>query len=307
MRGNEQVSKLIEVDTRSIRKPRNLIRELSETKKRFKYLREETYDLVIDFQGLLKSALISKIARSKLRAGFAVKALREPAAKRFYDSTHEVSQEINVIFKNIELAEKSIREVKGLEELSLQRDNLNFAIETDESHKREAEEVIERLGADDFVILNPAGGWPTKLWAAENYGRLADELSNTFGLSSVVSVGPGEEELAERAIKASNNQSLFIVKPTLKGFFELAKRASCYVGGDTAPTHLAVAAKCPVVGIFGPTEWWRNGSINSEDICVERNDIGCRIDCHRRSCDQWICMDIEVSTVLLAIKQRLGL
>jgi ADP-heptose:LPS heptosyltransferase len=68
---------------------------------------------------------------------------------------------------------------------------------------------------------------------------------------------------------------------------------------------LAVAAKCPVVGIFGPTEWWRNGSINEQDICVERNDIDCRINCHRRTCDKWICLDISVETVFDAIKERL--
>jgi ADP-heptose:LPS heptosyltransferase len=78
----------------------------------------------------------------------------------------------------------------------------------------------------------------------------------------------------------------------LKGFYELAKRARIYIGGDTAPTHLAVAAKTPIIGIFGPTEWWRNGSPNPNDVCIERIDIGCRADCHRRSCDKWICMDI---------------
>jgi ADP-heptose:LPS heptosyltransferase len=85
----------------------------------------------------------------------------------------------------------------------------------------------------------------------------------------------------------------------------LTKKTKVYIGGDTAPTHLAVAAKSPVVGIFGPTEWWRNGSINPNDICVERNDIDCRIDCHRRTCDKWICMDISVETVFEAVKRRI--
>ncbi|MDH3493787.1 MAG: hypothetical protein OEM82_09575 [Acidobacteriota bacterium] len=80
-----------------------------------------------------------------------------------------------------------------------------------------------------------------------------------------------------------------------------------YVGGDTGPTHLAVAAGCPVIGIYGPTEWWRNGSPRIDDICIERNDIGCRVDCHRRTCGNWICMNIDVKTVLLAIRTRLGL
>jgi hypothetical protein len=62
-----------------------------------------------------------------------------------------------------------------------------------------------------------------------------------------------------------------------------------------------------MVGIFGPTEWWRNGSPRVEDIVVERADIGCRVDCHRRMCGNWICMDIDVDTVFNAVKRRLGL
>ena len=85
----------------------------------------------------------------------------------------------------------------------------------------------------------------------------------------------------------------------------LARRASVYVGGDTGPTHLAVAAGAPVVGLFGPTEWWRNGSPRAEDVCVERTDIDCRTDCHRRACSQWVCMDIEVGRVTEAVGERL--
>ncbi|HEY9403153.1 MAG TPA: hypothetical protein VIQ24_10695, partial [Pyrinomonadaceae bacterium] len=62
----------------------------------------------------------------------------------------------------------------------------------------------------------------------------------------------------------------------------------------------------PVVGLFGPTEWWRNGSPRAADICVERTDIGCRTGCHRRACSAWICMDIEVARVLAAVDERLG-
>ena len=96
------------------------------------------------------------------------------------------------------------------------------------------------------------------------------------------------------------------VSLSLKAFYSLAKEARVYVGGDTGPTHLAVAAGAPIVGLFGPTEWWRNGSPRADDVCVERTDIDCRVDCHRRSCSKWICMDIEVERVFRAVEKRLG-
>jgi ADP-heptose:LPS heptosyltransferase len=124
-------------------------------------------------------------------------------------------------------------------------------------------------------------------------------------LRSLVTYGPGEEDLAASVARASRTQTAHPASLSLKGFYALARRCNLYVGGDTGPTHLAVAASAPVVGLFGPTEWWRNGSPRAADICVERTEIGCRVDCHRRACSQWICMDIEVGRVLAAAGERL--
>ena len=182
----------------------------------------------------------------------------------------------------------------------------DFPIGTNDEHIAEAQAIAEQANGR-FALLNPAGGWVTKLWHAEKYGELADRLWDELGLASVVATGPAESELAERVMQASRSGKSISSQPSLKGFYELAKMAAVYVGGDTGPTHLAIAAGTPVVGIFGPTEWWRNGSTNEHDICVERNDIDCRVDCHRRTCDKWICMDIDVDTVFRAVKERLDL
>jgi len=114
-----------------------------------------------------------------------------------------------------------------------------------------------------------------------------------------------DEALADIALSAAKSGKARAVSLSLKGFYALAKGAQVYVGGDTGPTHLAVAARTPIVGLFGPTEWWRNGSPYSNDVCVERNDVDCRVDCHRRSCSKWICMDIDVGRVLHAVTDRL--
>jgi ADP-heptose:LPS heptosyltransferase len=160
-------------------------------------------------------------------------------------------------------------------------------------------------GAGGYAILNPGGGWPTKLWSASRFGALADELWIHHGLHSIIAYGPGERELAVTVTGSSRTGKAHAASLSLKGFYALARRALIYVGGDTGPTHLAVAAGTPVVGLFGPTEWWRNGSPRPDDICVERNDINCRIDCNRRSCSEWVCMDIGVERVLDAVNERL--
>jgi ADP-heptose:LPS heptosyltransferase len=181
-------------------------------------------------------------------------------------------------------------------------DEFSFPINTTAEHEGEAQGAA---AGERYAIINPGGGWPTKLWSAERFGQLADRLWSSFGISSLVTYGPGELELAEAVRHSSVSGKARPVSLSLKGFYSLARGASVYVGGDTGPTHLAVAAGTPIVGLFGPTEWWRNGSPRAEDICVERNDIDCRVDCHRRSCSKWICMDIEVERVLEAVHKRL--
>jgi lipopolysaccharide heptosyltransferase I len=178
-----------------------------------------------------------------------------------------------------------------------------FPIQVSRPDREAAERAVGSV--EKFAILNPGGGWPTKLWSPERFGQLADALWSHYGLTSLINAGPGEETLTESVLKASSSGRARVVTLSLKAFYALTRMSQVYVGGDTGPTHIAVAGNAPVVGLFGPTEWWRNGSPRAADICVERTDIDCRTECHRRSCSKWICMDIEVERVLHAVGRRI--
>lgn len=299
LRGNRLLDNLIEVDTKSLRGGKVIEKMLIEGAKQVKNLRKYDFDIAIDFQGLLKSGVIGKLSGAKTRWGFARADLREPAARVFYTDTLKIADRAHVIHRNLALANKALDSESSGEKIT-------FPVFTADEHALEAEAIARRVGAD-FAILNPAGGWVTKLWHAQKYGRLADMIWDEFGLESIVVTGPTEAALASEVLRASRSGKTITAEPSLKGLYELAKRARVYVGGDTGPTHLAIAAGAPIVGMFGPTEWWRNGSLDADDICVERIDIGCRIDCHRRTCSNWICMDIAPETVLEAVRTRLGM
>jgi len=297
LRGNSLIDNLIEINTRSLRG--KLIEEiLPETSRQWREFRRFEFDVALDFQGLLKSATIAKFSRAKRRYGFSSRNLREPSSRFLLDETVEVELKTHIIRKNLELAAKALK-------ISVPDKDYEFPIYTDKSHRIEAEKIIAEAG-ENFAILNPAGGWVTKLWHAGKFGELADRLWEKNNLVSIVTTAPNEGELAEEVRRNSKSGVIFLAQPSLKGFYELAKRAKIYVGGDTGPTHLAIAAGAPTIGIFGPTEWQRNGSPNPQDICVERTDIACRIDCHRRTCGNWICMDITPETVFNAVQKRLG-
>ena len=298
LRGNRTLDRLIEVETKGLRTNGSTETVLRNLRGQLAELRKNKFDVAIDLQGLIKSALVAKLSGAKKRWGFAGRALREPASRIFITDSVRIPRQTHIIRKNLLLVETAL----GLAESNGRSE---FPIDVSLGDIVEAESIVERVGPR-FAILNPAGGWVTKLWDARKFGQLADRLWNELRLPSVIVSGPNEDQLSQAAFASAGIGKILSTKPSLKGFFELAKHAAVYVGGDTGPTHLAIAAGAPLVGIFGPTEWWRNGSLNPKDICVERSDIGCRVDCHRRTCSNWICMDISVETVFEAVRERIS-
>jgi len=297
LRDNPLLDRLIEVDTKALRRGLMSGETLRAPRQQLRRLRASAFDVALDFQGLLKSASMARLSGARRIFGFSRTGLREPASALLLSKTIAVPRQTHIIRKSLLLLEGALG-VPVPEELS-------FPIQVNAEHEAEAREASAHTGGK-YAILNPAGGWPTKLWSVERFGKLADLLWSNYGIHSLVTYGPGELELAEAVRQSSVSGHAQPVGLSLKGFYSLAREARVYVGGDTGPMHIAVAAGTPIVGLFGPTEWWRNGSPRPEDICVERNDIDCRVDCHRRSCSKWICMDIEVDRVLAAIDRRIG-
>ena len=299
LRDNPLLDRLIEIDTKALRRGLMSGETLRAPRQQLRLLRASAFDLALDFQGLIKSAAIARLSGARRIVGFDRTALREPPSRILLHETVSIPSRTHVIRKNLELVKAALR-------ISVPEDaeDFEFPITIHKEHDDEAARASAHAG-EGYAILNPGGGWPTKLWSAEKFGALADELWTHFGLQSLITTGPGEDELAQRALATSKSGKARIVSISLKGFCALARGARVYVGGETGPTHLAIAMRTPVVGLLGPTEWWRNGSPYPEDICVERTDIGCRENCHRRACSQWICMDIDVERVLNAVQERL--
>ena len=299
LRSNPVLDRLIVIDTKALRRGLMSGETLRAPRQQLRLLRASAFDLALDFQGLIKSAMIARLSGARRIVGFAREALREPPSRILLQETVQIPKGLHVIRKNLALVEGALRIP-----IPFDADEFQFPIAIDQTHEDEAANAV---GLDrPYAILNPGGGWPTKLWSAEKFGLLADELWNHFRLHSLLTSGPGEEELTRRALSSSKSGKAKAVSLSLKGLCALAKHADVYVGGETGPTHLAIAMGAPVVGLLGPTEWWRNGSPNPKDICVERTDIDCRENCHRRSCSKWICMDIDVERVLHAVSERLA-
>jgi lipopolysaccharide heptosyltransferase I len=295
LQDNPCLDELIELDLRGWRKSLMNVETQTAIRKAMARLRNARFDLSLDFQGLMKSAMVARLARVPRRIGFAREALREPASAFMLTERVVADDEDHVIKKNLKLAEYLGCDVSGA---------YQFPVALSDDDERFAEQQLQRFDGR-FAILNPGGGWPTKLWSADGFGAIADRLWEARGIRSVVTYGPGEEELAQSVVDSSRAKAAVALDSTLKQFFALARRAILFVGGDTGPLHVAAAARAPVVAIFGPTSARRNGPFAEDDVVIERFDLDCRTDCYRRSCSHTSCMKIPVETVWQGVVERL--
>lgn len=293
LRCSPVVDRLVEIDTRAWR--RSLLRggTQRELRARLSALRSEPADVALDMQGLLKSGFVARASGAPRRVGFATEALREPASRLFLTEQVEVDDSDHVIEKNLALARH----------LGVRADGpYEFPILIPEQVERGLE---ARLPDAPFAVLNPGGGWWTKQWPPESFGRLAESLHAEHGIVSLVTYGPGEEELALRVAASSPGGHAAPFACSLAELVALARRSRVFVGGDTGPLHIAAAAGARVVGIYGPTSALRNGPFDPRDRAVGRNDLACRTNCHRRTCTKWVCMEIPVEAVQRVVEARL--
>lgn len=284
------------VADRLLRLDRNLICRLDgEGAMSIALLFRARFDAAIDFQGLLKSALLAFLSRAPLRIGFARSCVREASAEFFYNCRVTPASALN---HTIELNAALI------EPLGARMRQVSFplvALPQDESY------IAERLaehGISHFIVVNPGAGWRSKLWPPEKYGELIELVYTRLKLPSVVVAGPGEEEQVCRLAAGLRRAPLCYFPTDIKQLLVLCRRALCFVGGDTGPLHLAAAAGTPVVGIYGPTDPARYGPFGQGHSVIWRG-IGCS-PCHSRACPIKTneCLDIPAERVFELVERK---
>jgi heptosyltransferase-1 len=295
LKGNPCLDELIELDLRGWRKRPARWETFATIREVGARLRRPGFDLALDFQGLIKSASIPWLARIPRRIGFERGALREPLSALMLTEQVAADDADHVIKKNLRLAAHLGCEFAG---------EYDFPIAIEPEDEIFAGRQHNRFD-ESFAILNPGGGWPTKLWGADCFAAIADRLWEAYRIRPVITYGPGEEGLAQSIAGQSRTGAAVMLDSTLKQFFALARRARLFIGGDTGPMHLAAAAGTPIVAIFGPTSSRRNGPFSLDDVVIERSDLDCRTDCYRRACSHNSCMKIPAEMVWHGVEKRL--
>jgi len=253
-------------------------------------LRESQYDIALDFQGALRTAVMARVADVPDTVGF--NRPREYPASLFY--THRVeAQGSHIIEQNVSLVRPLIGRVRRVPKVEFP---------SDPKIEEWCERALSQHEVQDFAILNPGAGWGAKQWPAERYGQVAKGLAK-LGVRPLINFGPHEEELA-RAVEQASDGTAEGVPCSLGELTALTRRARLFIGGDTGPLHLAAALQVPVVGIFGPTNPARNGPFGTRRI-VLRNPQSPTTHARRKAPDAGL-LTITAEEVLDAARQLLG-
>jgi heptosyltransferase I len=256
-------------------------------------VRRAHYDVALDLQGLLKSAVLARSAGAPRVIGFSSRYVRERLARAFYTEAHDPVGVPHVVHQNLALLERVGLTVVAPE----------FPIEQVDSDI--ARQVRERTGGA-YALLNPGAAWPNKRWPPSRFAAVAGSLASRHRIASVVLWGPGEQSLAEQVVAAAGGAAMLSPPTSIADLVALARGAALMVSGDTGPTHVAAAVGTPIVGIYGPTRPSRNGPWSPRDVTVSRDAV---CQCHHlRQCRlaRMCLLDIEVDEVLSAVERRLA-
>ena len=243
-------------------------------------LRREKYDVVVDLQGLLKSAVAARLARGRRRVG---PAWAREGAHRFYDA---------------QPARAAGPRGHAVEELMDVANLVAPGAGAPPAPRLAFPEPESDGDPGPHVALAPFSRWRTKDWPLEKFAELGKRLAQEMGCRLRIVGGRDDEEAgAELARRIGPGARNLCGQTDLPGLCSLLTAMDLLVTVDSGPMHWADALGVPVVAVFGATDPARTGPYRQLNHVVAKAGLACR-PCHSRICarDDLACLrtlDVE--------------
>ena len=257
LESNPDINKVLVVNIKQIKKKKSLYLLYKEIRRVSQF---GPYDLVIDMQSLIKSAVISRFIPSKLTIGFEKSSSREGLASIFYNKTFEYGYEENIIDRNIGLISLALglnvskQEIKDKSPfLHSKRKHLNFNLSNIKKN----------------ILLIPGASYKSKCYPASNLAELTTLINANF----ITIWGEQKEKKMADEIKAKGSRVIVCEKLSIDALKLLISQVDLVIGPDTGPTHMAWALNIPSITIFGPTPGYRNTYITRVNKIIESDSI----------------------------------
>ena len=242
LESNPQIHEIHQVNLKSIKESRSFFLLLKELRKIHKLGK---YDLVIDMQNLLKSAVISRVIPSDKTIGLDRNSAREGIASIFYNQMFTIDHSSNVILRNTTIVAKALN-IK-----ILQTDIKNKKPFLYSSKKYTINAISNKK---QNIVLVPGASYPSKCYPVKNFSELSTQIDANF----LVIWGSEKEKVLANEIKNLSPDVHVCEKLSLDGLISLISQVDLVIGSDSGPTHMAWALNIPSITLFGPTPGYRN-------------------------------------------------
>ena len=255
-------------------------------------LRRRKFDCAILFQYAIEAAIMAVLARIPRRIGFTTD-------NRRFLLTHPVP--FGEVEKTIHQTDAFLRIVNHYNIKATEKVQTLALLESERAWAK------EQLPAGPVVAINPGAAYgAAKRWYPERFAAVADFLAKEYGMTAVLTGGPGEVEIGNDIAAAMQSPVLnFVGQTSVREMMSLIDAASLMITNDSGPMHVAASFKVPIVAIFGPTNHTTTSPF-TDSYRIVRHNVECS-PCMLRECPiDHRCMDrVTVDDVTEAIQSFL--
>ncbi len=285
---NPDIHAIKTLNLKSIKRQKSLI--FSEIRK-IKSYAKENYDIVIDFQGLLKSAIAARLLGSKV-VGFDKKSTREGVAALLYHDSFAIAYHDNTIDRYRLLASKALDIEISKEEVMHKKPTMHFQ----ESDFEIAKPFFKEHKPNVIFIIG--ANWQSRIYPKEQLLEVAQ------GVDANILIPYGSESEKEMGLwleKRATNITL-LPKMNLNALKATISHADLLIGNDTGPSFIAWANNIPAILLFGPTPPSR---IYASDICIPLKSSS-PINHYKLDKEDFSIKEIEAETIITHAKALLS-
>ena len=216
------------------------------------------YDLVIDIQNLIKSAIVARVIPSDQTIGLDRYSSRESLASIFYSQKYAIDHSLNIINRNTSIINKA----------------LNINITNDDIDRKKPFLFFENYAWDEYIskhkpniLLVPGASFESKMYPLGEYAKISKKINGNF----IILWGSPSERLIAEKIKLLSPEVLIVDKLSLDKLKALISEVDLVIGSDTGPVHMAWALNKASITLFGPTPGYRNSYITNINRVIESN------------------------------------
>ncbi len=284
---NPNIYQIHKLNLKQAKRKKSLILLFKEFKKLTKLPK---YDMVIDIQGLLKSAIVTKLIPGKQTWGFDKHSIREPLAAKFYLNTCKIDYAQNIVKRNIALISVALKITVS------DADLLNKQPFLYTNHQ------LFNLpnNAKPNVALIVGGSSESKIYPAAQYAQLAQTLNANVML---IWGNLAEKRMAQQIQKIAPKTQL-ADKLSLNALKILIKQMDLVIGADTGPSHMAWALNIASITLFSATPSTRNTYVTDINRVLESNS---QVNPYKIDKNDFSIKNIKVADIASMAKQLLSL